>query len=121
MQLKSISKSSAKQRAGRAGRTNFGYCFRLYSKKDFEKLQPNKVPEIKNIALDSVVLRLKSLNIQNVLTFPYIERPSEEGLINSVRTMKMLGCLDETTEKITPIGEFIVYLPIEPFLARAII
>ena len=63
MKLKNISKSSAKQRAGRAGRTNSGYCFRLYSRKDFESLDPSKVAEIKNMALDTVVLRLKSLDI----------------------------------------------------------
>ena len=61
MKLKKISQSSAKQRAGRAGRTNQGYCFRLYSKREKNSLSINKVPEIQNMALDSVVLRLKSL------------------------------------------------------------
>lgn len=61
MKLKKISQSSAKQRAGRAGRTNQGYCFRLYNKRDKNSLSINKVPEIQNMALDSVVLRLKSL------------------------------------------------------------
>lgn len=63
MKLKNISQSSAKQRAGRAGRTNSGYCFRLYSKKAKNELSVNKTPQIQNMALDTVVLRLKSLDI----------------------------------------------------------
>lgn len=63
LKLKQISQSSAKQRAGRAGRTNEGFCYRLYSKDEKNKLSVNKVPEIQNMALDTVVLRLKSLEI----------------------------------------------------------
>ena len=61
MRLAKISQSSAKQRAGRAGRTNEGFCFRLYSKQDKTRMESNKKPEIKNMALDTLVLRLKSL------------------------------------------------------------
>ena len=74
---KKISASSAKQRAGRAGRTSEGYCFRLYSREDKNKRPSNKLPEIKNMALDTLVLRLKSLKIQNVITFPYITPPDK--------------------------------------------
>jgi HrpA-like RNA helicase len=63
LKLKNISQSSAKQRAGRAGRTNEGFCFRLYSKKQKSEFSSNKTPEMQNMALDTVVLRLKSLDI----------------------------------------------------------
>ena len=53
------------------------------------------------MALDTLVLRLKSLRIENVVSFPYLSKPSEEGLVESIRIMKYLGCLDEKTEKIT--------------------
>jgi HrpA-like RNA helicase len=76
LKLKKISQSSAKQRAGRAGRTNMGYCFRLYSIKEKNELDLNKVPEIQNMALDTVVLRLKSLNIVDVVKFPYLSQPN---------------------------------------------
>ena len=56
------------------------------------------------MALDTVVLRLKSLNIEDVINFPYIEKPSIEGLKMSTELMKMLGCLNEKNERITPIG-----------------
>ena len=120
MKLVQISQSSAKQRAGRAGRTQEGFCFRLYSEEDFKGRKFNKLPEIRNIALETLVLRLKTLGINNVSTFDYIERPDEEGMKTSIETLKMIGCLDEK-EVITSIGKILVKIPIEPFLARAII
>ena len=74
--MKKICQSSAKQRAGRAGRTNTGYCFRLYSKRDKNAFSVNKVPEIQNMALDTVVLRLKSLRIEDIINFPYLSPPN---------------------------------------------
>lgn len=72
MRLVEISQSSAKQRAGRAGRTQAGYCFRLYSKPQLDNRTQNKRPEIKNMALDTLVLRLKALRIKNIFDFEYI-------------------------------------------------
>jgi HrpA-like RNA helicase len=76
MKLVDISQSSAKQRAGRSGRTAEGYCFRLYSEENFKQRKVCKVPEMENSSLETVVLRLKSLKISNVITFPYISKPS---------------------------------------------
>lgn len=67
-----ISKSSAKQRAGRAGRILAGKCYRLYPESEYKKLLPTQVPEIQRINLASVILQLKSLGIQNILKFNYI-------------------------------------------------
>jgi HrpA-like RNA helicase len=64
------------------------------------------------MALDTVVLRLKSLSIKDVVKFPYLSKPSEEGLLNSLETMKMLGCLNTQTSTITAIGELLVRIPI---------
>jgi HrpA-like RNA helicase len=66
------------------------------------------------------VLRLKTLGINNVSNFDYIEKPDEEGMKTSIETLKMIGCLDGK-EYITSIGRFLVKIPIEPFLARSII
>lgn len=65
-------------------------------------------------------MRLKTLGINNVSKFDYIERPDEEGMKTSTEVLKMIGCLDDK-EIITTIGRFLVRIPIEPFLARAII
>jgi len=66
----------------------------LYSEEDFNKRRFNKLPEIKNIALETLVLRLKTLGINNVSTFDYIEKPDEEGMKTSIETLKMIGCLN---------------------------
>lgn len=80
MKLQDISQSSAKQRAGRSGRTGPGHCFRLYSEDNFKKRIPNKTPEIENSSLETVVLRLKTLRIRDPIAFPFISKPSKEGL-----------------------------------------
>lgn len=115
-----ISASSAKQRVGRAGRTMEGYCFRLYSEEDKVTMADNKPPEILNIALDNLVLRLKSLKVKDIVDFPYLTHPGKLFLENSIRVMKMIGCLDKH-EKLTDIGVFLSKIPIEPLLGRAII
>lgn len=66
------SKSSAEQRAGRAGRVRPGKCFRLYSEAEFEKLLNTTVPEIQRGDLSNVILKLKALGVQNILKFNYI-------------------------------------------------
>ncbi len=64
-----ITQSSAQQRAGRAGRTAEGTCFRLYDKTKFERLEKNKIAEIKRISLESVILRLKQNHIKDIYNF----------------------------------------------------
>ena len=98
MKLVNISQSSAKQRAGRSGRTAPGHCFRLYSEDNFKQRKVSKVPEMENSSLETVVLRLKALKIKNVIRFPYLSKPDEEGLINSLDLLKIIGALDGKTE-----------------------
>lgn len=120
-QLKAISRSAAKQRAGRAGRTSPGYCFRMYDESfEKEKMPANKTPEIESVPLDIIVLRLKALRIKDLLNFPYLSKPKEENIKASVESMQLIGCLDYRQE-ITAIGRSIVRIPIEPLLSRAII
>lgn len=121
MKIQEITQSSAKQRAGRSGRTGPGHCFRLYSHQNFNRRPVNKVPEIENASLETVVLRLKSLKISDVINFPYISRPNLEGLKRSVQLLKLIGALSNDGDKITNIGQLLVKIPIEPFLSRAIV
>lgn len=67
-----ISKSSADQRAGRAGRVRPGKCFRLYPESEYLKLLNATVPEIQRCELSSIVLRLKALGVHNILKFDYL-------------------------------------------------
>ena len=75
MKLVDISQSSAKQRAGRSGRTAQGYCFRLYSEENFKQRKVSKVPEMENSSLETVVLRIKSLKIKDIINFPFLSKP----------------------------------------------
>ncbi len=80
-----ISRASAKQRAGRAGRTRPGKCFRLFTLKSFNKdLQENTVPEIQRSNLSSVVLFLKKLKIDDIVHFDYMDPPAPETLMRAL-------------------------------------
>lgn len=78
-----ISKASAEQRKGRAGRTGPGHCYRLYSQEDYDKFQDYPVPEIQRITLEAIVLQVKALGLGNPRHFDFIERPSVERFLFS--------------------------------------
>jgi pre-mRNA-splicing factor ATP-dependent RNA helicase DHX15/PRP43 len=91
-----ISKASAKQRAGRAGRTQPGKCFRLYTEKAFqEELQENTFPEILRSNLSTVVLTLLKLGIIDLVHFDFIDPPAPETLMRALETLNYLGAIDE--------------------------
>lgn len=112
-----ISKASAEQRAGRSGRTGPGKCFRLYNVKD---LEATTVPEIQRANLASVVLTLKSLGIQDVFTFDFMDPPPENALMKALELLYALGALDGNGE-ITKVGERMVEFPVDPMLSKMIV
>ncbi|XP_023634100.1 probable pre-mRNA-splicing factor ATP-dependent RNA helicase DEAH8 isoform X2 [Capsella rubella] len=112
-----ISKASAEQRAGRSGRTGPGKCFRLYNVKD---LEPTTIPEIQRANLASVVLTLKSLGIQDVFTFDFMDPPPETALLKALELLYALGALDGNGE-ITKVGERMVEFPVDPMLSKMIV
>ena len=91
-----ISKASAKQRAGRAGRTRPGKCYRLYPERSFEKdLKENTYPEILRSNLNSVVLTLLKLGIQDIVHFDYMDPPAPETLMRALEELNYLGALTD--------------------------
>ncbi|KAL3082713.1 hypothetical protein niasHS_010515 [Heterodera schachtii] len=112
-----ISRASATQRAGRAGRTQPGKCFRLYTEQCFRETMKEIVPEIKHTNLDSVILRLKKCGIDDIYQFHLIDAPSPDSIHHSIRLLTDLGALDNLG-RITPLGEHINILPVDPPLAR---
>ena len=115
-----ISQASAKQRAGRAGRTRSGTCYRLYTESAFEELRPTSLPEMCRSNLCSLVLTLKKMRINNILKFPYIDAPSSSALIHALEMVHTLGALDDAGE-ITPIGRMMARFPLDPSMSRALI
>jgi len=115
-----ISKASAKQRAGRAGRTRPGKAFRLYTEQAFTtELQEQTYPEILRSNLGSVVLTLKKLGINDLVHFDLMDPPAPETLMRALELLNYLGALDEDCE-VTPIGKMMSELPTDPQLAKAL-
>ncbi|EAU85197.2 ATP-dependent RNA helicase Prp43 [Coprinopsis cinerea okayama7 len=116
-----ISKASAHQRAGRAGRTQPGKCFRIYTEADFQaQLTEQNPPEISRSSLADVVLELAKLGIKNVATFDYMDPPAPETLMRALESLHYLGALDEQGN-ITPLGSMMAEYPLDPQMAKTLI
>jgi pre-mRNA-splicing factor ATP-dependent RNA helicase DHX15/PRP43 len=116
-----ISKASAQQRAGRAGRTRPGKCFRLYTEKSFhEDLVDQTYPEILRSNLGSVVLQLKRLGIDDLVHFDFMDPPAPQTLMRALEMLHYLGAVDEELN-LTDKGKMMSELPLEPQLAATLI
>ncbi|KAL9624760.1 MAG: hypothetical protein Q9160_001114 [Pyrenula sp. 1 TL-2023] len=113
-----ISKASAKQRSGRAGRTGPGHCYRLYSSAVYEQDFPeNTQPEITTTPIESVVLQLKSMGIDNVEKFPFPTSPDHHSLLVAQRLLENLGLIS-LQGKVTQLGREVSIYPLSPRLAK---
>lgn len=115
-----ISQASAKQRAGRAGRTQPGKCFRLYTETGFNSLHPSTHPEILRSNLASVVLTMKKLGIEDLVHFDFISPPAPETLMRALELLNYIGALDDEAE-LTPLGTQIAEYPLDPQLALVVV
>jgi pre-mRNA-splicing factor ATP-dependent RNA helicase DHX16 len=116
-----ISRASANQRAGRAGRTSEGYCYRLYTKfAFFNELQEATEPELQRTNLDGVVLTLKSLGVSNLLDFEFLDPPSSTSMIKSLESLYALGALS-SEGTLTRLGRRMAELPMDIKLSRALL
>ena len=118
--LRPVSRSSAEQRKGRAGRTAPGKCYRLYSKEDYDSRPLWTTEEILRTDLSEVVLRMVDLGIYSFESFPYITKPDSKALLSGERTLKLLQAIDEMRH-LTPIGELMVRYPLLPRHSRAMV
>ena len=109
-----ISRASAHQRAGRAGRTRPGKCFRLYTEKSFKSdLIEQTYPEILRSNLGSVVLQLKKLGIDDLVHFDFMDPPAPETLMRALELLNYLGALDDEGN-MTDIGAVMAEFPPRP-------
>ncbi|KAI7203974.1 putative pre-mRNA-splicing factor ATP-dependent RNA helicase, partial [Hortaea werneckii] len=116
-----ISKASAQQRAGRAGRTRPGKCFRLYTEAAFKKeLIDQSYPEILRSNLASTVLELKKLGIDDLVHFDLMDPPAPETLMRALEELNYLACLDDEGE-LTALGKLASEFPLDPALAVMLI
>ncbi|KAK3686771.1 DEAH-box ATP-dependent RNA helicase prp43 [Vermiconidia calcicola] len=116
-----ISKASAQQRAGRAGRTRPGKCFRLYTEPAFKKeLIEQSYPEILRSNLASTVLELKKLGVDDLVHFDLMDPPAPETLMRALEELNYLACLDDEGE-LTALGQLASQFPLDPALAVMLI
>lgn len=115
-----ISKASCNQRKGRAGRTQAGVCYRLYSRADYDRRSLYTLEEIYRTDLSEVVLRMSELGIRDFESFDFIAPPNPLGLESAIETLFLLGAL-ENDYSLTAIGKHMVEFPLMPRHSRIIV
>jgi ATP-dependent helicase HrpA len=120
LQVEPIAQSAANQRAGRCGRVADGVCIRLYEEQDFVQRPKFADPEILRSSLAAVILRMKSLHLTDVETFPFIEPPQGRAIADGYQLLQEVGAVDETNE-LTPLGRKLAKLPLDPRVGRMIL
>lgn len=120
LQVEAIAQSAANQRAGRCGRVAAGVCIRLFDEQDFQQRPPFTEPEILRSSLAAVILRMKSLRLTDVETFPFIEPPLGRAIADGYQLLQELGAMDESNH-LTPVGRQLAKLPLDPRVGRMIL
>lgn len=115
-----ISKASAEQRKGRAGRTGPGICYRLFSEKEYYDLDSYTKAEIFRVPLESLLLQMISMGLPNARLFPFIEPPAMESIENSILSLKQLEALT-SDEKLTPLGTTLSKIPVEVGIGKMLL
>ncbi|KAF7799371.1 hypothetical protein EIP86_010603 [Pleurotus ostreatoroseus] len=114
-----ITKSSAMQRTGRAGREGPGFCFRLYTEEAFNSIPMSAEPEIRRCTLTSSLLQLKCLG-QDLETLKFMDQPEPESIQSALATLYLLGALDDK-KVLTKTGRSMASFPLEPTFSRTIL
>jgi HrpA-like RNA helicase len=116
-----VSQSEAQQRAGRAGRTRHGKCFRLYSRQFYEnEMRAETQPELLRTSLANTVLELKKMGISHILEFEFMDSPEPAMVLSALKQLYLLGAIDNQGS-ITKEGDRMTYFPLPPNLARVLV
>ena len=119
--VKPVSKSSANQRKGRAGREAAGICYRLYTEKDYLDLAPDNDPEILRSDLTQVILVLKARLVRDIQGFPWLTAPRKASMERATLHLLQLGALEAGSGEITLLGKEMATLPLPATLARVLL
>eukprot|EP00842_Homolaphlyctis_polyrhiza_P007123 jgi/Hompol1/9/HPOL_001305-RA len=120
LSVQAISKASAWQRTGRAGREGPGLCFRLYTEESFKKLADETEPEIMRCNLSMVLLLLKASGIEDIANFDFMDKPSRTALVSALESLYALGALSDKGT-LTDLGRQMATFPLEPTFAKVLI
>ncbi len=121
LKVSQISKNSAVQRAGRAGREQKGKCFRLYTEDEFKKLEDFNPPEILRVNLRNLILDLKAIGVENISTFNLIDKPSEGHITKACDELVIYKALSSKDYSLTETGRKMSTLPVDPIFGLILI
>jgi len=120
--LEPISQASANQRAGRCGRLGPGICIRLYDEQDFSRRREFTEPEILRSSLAGVILRMKSLRLDDIENFPFVDVPTGRAIADGYQTLQELGAIEVDSQsgqnRLSAIGRTLAKLPLDPRMGR---
>lgn len=116
-----ISKAAAVQRAGRAGRTKPGKCFRLFTQHAYEQLPDATIPEIQRSNLAPVIMQLKALGIDNIVRFDFLTSPPADLVIRAFELLYSLGAIDDYAKLTKPLGMRMAELAVDPMMAKVLL
>jgi ATP-dependent helicase HrpA len=124
--VKGISRSSADQRKGRCGRIEYGLCIRLYSEEEYNNRPLFTPPEILRSNLAGVILKMLSLNLGDVSSFPFIDPPPHRSIQDGLEILRELGAIKRDADNgssiaLTKNGRLMAQIPLDPRLSRMII
>lgn len=119
--LERISRASAEQRAGRAGRERAGRCIRLYTQGEFREMAERLEPEVLRVDLCEAVLALKAFGVRDLDAFAWQTHPQPAALTAAVELLALLGALDPATRVITKLGRRLSDLPVHPRVGRLLL
>eukprot|EP01039_Chlorochromonas_danica_P009111 gene9111-10058_t len=115
-----VSQSAARQRAGRAGRTQAGKCYRLMTESSFDELETTASAEMQRVDISWAVLQVKALGINDILHFDFLSPPSSDAMIFALELLYSLGAIDDHCQ-ITSLGAKMAEMPLEPRVARCLL
>ena len=118
-----VSQASCQQRRGRAGRVQPGICYRIFSKKIWDNMEKNTLPEISRSALHSLVMDTKAIvggDVYDVLD-QMLTPPPRNGLIRAVHELELIGAIDADCQSLTPLGKHLSRMPCDPKLGKMLI
>lgn len=119
--IRPISKSSARQRLGRAGREAPGECYRLFTESSYDELEAETLPEIMRTNLSNVILTMKAAGIDNVIHFDYLDCPPLDSIRKGLEELLALGALYSQDGKINQMGKLMAECPLLPQLSRILV
>ena len=120
LQIEKIAQASANQRSGRCGRVAAGVCIRLYDEQDFALRPAYADPEILRSSLAGVILRMRALRLGDVEDFPFLEAPPRKAISDGYQLLIELGAVT-AEHALTPVGQELAKMPLDPRLARMIV